>query len=170
MSEQEQQRKIRHRLAVLRHVEEVTGNVAHTCRYFGISRPTYYRWLRQFEALGAEGLRDRSSRPKHCPHETKADIVGKIMYLRQHYHFGPMKISMYLKRYHDVEISKSGIWRILKRLDLNRLPSSQRYKRHDRRWKRYEKPLPGHQVQIDVKVRRPDRRLAQEVLPVHSDR
>ncbi len=73
------------------------------------------------------------------------------MYLRQHYRFGPMKISMYLKRYHDVEISKSGIWRILKRLDLNRLPSSQRYKRHDRRWKRYEKPLPGHQVQIDVK-------------------
>ena len=32
-----------------------------------------------------------------------------------------------------------------KRLDLNRLPASQRYKRHDRAWKRYEKPLPGHQ-------------------------
>jgi transposase InsO family protein len=43
------------------------------------------------------------------------------------------------------------VWRVLKRLDLNRLPASQRYKRHDRRWQRYEKPLPGHRVQIDVK-------------------
>jgi hypothetical protein len=43
------------------------------------------------------------------------------------------------------------VWRILKRLGLNRLPASQRYTRHDRRWKRYEKPLPGHRVQIDVK-------------------
>ena len=31
-------RQVRRRLAVLRHVEEVTGNVAMTCRYFGISR------------------------------------------------------------------------------------------------------------------------------------
>ena len=58
---------------------------------------------------------------------------------------------MYLKRYHDVEVSNSGVWRILKRLDLNRLPASQRYQRHDRRWKRYEKPMPGHCVQVDVK-------------------
>jgi hypothetical protein len=43
------------------------------------------------------------------------------------------------------------VWRILKRLDMSRLPSSQRYKRHQDRWKRYEKPLPGHRVQIDVK-------------------
>ena len=53
---------------------------------------------------------------------------------------------MYLKRYHEVAISTSGVWRILKRLDPNRLPASQRHKRHDRRWKRYEKPLPGHRV------------------------
>lgn len=39
MSEQEQPRKLRHRVAVLRHTEEVTGKVAQTCRYYGISRP-----------------------------------------------------------------------------------------------------------------------------------
>jgi transposase len=44
-------------------------------------------------------------------------VVGKILYLRQNYHFGPAKIAMYLKRYHDVEVSHSGVWRILKRLD-----------------------------------------------------
>ena len=51
---------------------------------------------------------------------------------------------MYLKRYHDASISPSGVWRILKRLELNRLPASQRYKRLDKRWQHYEKQLPGH--------------------------
>jgi hypothetical protein len=47
-----------------------------------------------------------------------------IIQLRRHYHFGPGKISMYLRRYHDVEISKSGVWRILHRLETGRLPAS----------------------------------------------
>src|ERR1700687_2228962 len=155
MDEREQQRKIRHRLAVLRHAEEVTGNVAATCRYYGITRQTFYKWLRRYEEQGDDGLRDRSSAPFHSPNETSVEIVGKIVYLRQHYHFGPDKISMYLKRYHDVGISPSGVWRVLKRLELNRLPTSQRYKRHTQRWKRYEKPLPGHRVQVDVKFIEP---------------
>jgi hypothetical protein len=50
-----------------------------------------------------------------------------------------------------VTISTSGIWRILKRLGLNRLPASQRYQRRALRWKRYEKQRPGHQLQVDVK-------------------
>lgn len=67
----------------------------------------------------------------------------------------PRTSAIYLKRYHDVIINKSGVWRILNRLDMGRLPASQRYKRHDRRWKRYEKQLPGHRVQIDVKFIEP---------------
>ena len=58
---------------------------------------------------------------------------------------------MYLRRYHDVVISLSGVWRIVKRLGLNRLPASERHNRLDRRWQRYEKKLPGHQVHADVK-------------------
>jgi hypothetical protein len=34
---------------------------------------------------------------------------------------------------------------------MNRLRASQRYKRQDRRWQRYEKLLPGPRVQLDVK-------------------
>lgn len=151
MTEQEQQRNIKRRLAIIRHAQEVTGNVSQTCRYYGISRPCYYKWLRRYEDLGEQGLRDGSSRPHNSPNETSAEVVGKIMYLRQGYHFGPHKIAMYLKRYHDITISPSGVWGILKRLDLNRLPTSQRHKSHQRRWKRYEKPQPGHQVQVDVK-------------------
>jgi transposase InsO family protein len=151
MSDRERDRNAAHRLAILRHAREVTGNVARTCRYYGMSRQAYYMWLRRYEELGLEGLRDRSRRPLVSPNATSTEVVGKIVYLRRSYHFGPHKIAMYLKRYHDIQISPSGVWRILKRLEMSRLPSSQRYRRHVDRWKRYEKPLPGHRVQIDVK-------------------
>jgi len=151
VTEREAARNAARRLAILRHAEEVTGNVAKTCRYYGVSRQLFYVWKRRYEAEGPEGLRDRSCRPKHSPNATRVEVVGKIVYLRQNYHFGPAKISMYLKRYHDIEISNSGVWRILKRLDMNRLPTSQRYKPHKERWKRYEKQQPGHRVQVDVK-------------------
>jgi transposase len=133
MTERDQQRLVNHRLAVIRHVEEVTGNVAQTCRYYGITRQTFYRWLRRYEEKGLEGLRNKSHRPHHSPNATSAEVVGKIIYLRQNYHFGPGKIAMYLKRYHDIEISKSGVWRILERLGLNRLPASQKHKTYPKR-------------------------------------
>ena len=76
---------------------------------YGISRQCYYGWLRRFEADGLDGLNDRSQRPHHSPRATQADIVEKIIWLRQHYHFGPAKIAMYLGCYHDVTISTSGV-------------------------------------------------------------
>ncbi|MFD6326511.1 IS481 family transposase [Streptomyces sp. NPDC058442] len=145
-------REAKQRLAVILRVEEVSGNVAMSCRYFGISRQAYYTWYRPYQAEGVEGLRIRSKALKTSPNATHAEVVGKIIYLRQHYHFGPEKIAMYLKRYHDVTLSKSGVWRVLNRLGMGRLPASQR---HDRRGKRYEKQLPGHRVQIDVKFIEP---------------
>ena len=151
MTERERERRARHRLAIIRHAQEVTNNVAKTCRYYGITRTAYYRWLRRYEVGGFEALKDGSSRPHHSPRTTRAEVVGKIVYLRGTYHFGPNKIAMYLARYHDITISPSGIWRILKRLDMSRLPRSQRYRRHVDRWKRYEKPEPGMRVQVDVK-------------------
>jgi transposase len=126
VTERELARNAARRLAIIRHAEEVTGNVARTCRYYGIGRQVFYTWKRRFDEEGVEGLRDRSSRPLTSPGATKVEVVGKIVYLRQHYHFGPQKISMYLKRYHDVDVSSSGVWRILKRLGMNRLPASQR--------------------------------------------
>ncbi|SEF13283.1 hypothetical protein SAMN04488561_4368 [Jiangella alba] len=60
---------------------------------------------------------------------------------------------MYLERYHQVKISPSDVWRILRKAGVNRLPASQRYKRRETRWKRYEKQRPGHQLQVDVKFK-----------------
>lgn len=164
MTEREQARNVAKRLAMIRHFKEVSGNVAKTCRYYGVSRPTFYKWFRRYEELGLEGLRDTSRRPHSSPNETKTKVVGKIIYLRKHYHFGPHRIAMYLKRYHDIQISPSGVWRILKRLDMSRLPASQRHKRNADRWKRYEKPLPGHRVPGRCEVHRPAEGLTQEAL------
>lgn len=155
MSEKEINRRADRRLAVIRHAQEVSFNVAATCRYYGITRQSYYTWLRRYEEKGLAGLRELSRAPHTSPNATTSDVVGKIIHLRQNYHFGPAKIVMYLQRYHDVTISVSGVWRILKRLDMNRLPASQRYKRHTQRWRRYEKQQPGHRVQVDVKFLEP---------------
>ena len=63
-AEQLMDRQVRHRLAVLRHAEEVAGNVALTCRYHGITRQTFFIWKRRYDEDGPEGLRPRSRRPK----------------------------------------------------------------------------------------------------------
>jgi transposase-like protein len=47
-------REARRRLAVIRHVEEVSGNVALSCRYYGISRQAFYIWYRR--GRGRRGL------------------------------------------------------------------------------------------------------------------
>ena len=96
MTDKELDRNAARRLAIIRHAEEVTGNVALTCRYYGISRTVFYTWLRRYRADGLAGLRDRSKRPLHSPNETPAEVVAKIIYLRRNYHFGPAKIAMYL--------------------------------------------------------------------------
>ncbi len=151
MSEQEIKRLQKWRLGVLRHMEEVTHNVAKTCRYYGIGRTAYYEWLKRYQEEGEEGLRDKSRRPHNSPMATPVEIVAKVVYLRQTYHFGPLRIKMYLERYHGIVINRSSIWKMLKRLNMNLLPANQRYKKHTERWKRYEKPQPGHSIQVDVK-------------------
>lgn len=151
MSEQEIKRLQKWRLGILRHVDEITHSVAKTCRYYGIGRTAYYEWYKRYQEEGEEGLRDKSRRPHHSPLATKAEIVGKIVYLRQNYHFGPLRIKMYLKRYHDIQVNRSTVYRILKQLNINLLPASKRYRKHEDRWIRYEKPQPGHRLQVDVK-------------------
>lgn len=60
-------------------------------------------------------------------------------------------MQMYLRRYHGVEIAKTTIYRILKKHHLNKLPYYQKGIKREKRYLRYEKPIPGYQLQIDVK-------------------
>lgn len=148
-------RLVKMRLAWFRHVDEVSNNVAKTCRYYGISRTAYYRWSNRYQQFGINGLKDHSRGPKQGPRKTPREIAEKVLYLRRYYHFGPEKIHMYLDRYHTIQISRASIWRILRQAGINRLPSNMRYRDKKEQFKRYEKLLPGHQIQIDVKFLSP---------------
>ena len=145
------ERDIKRKTAVLEHAR-ATGNVAKTCRYFWISRQTFYDWKRAYLAKGEQGLINRRPgfKPGTHPKKMAPEIEEKVLLLRRRYHFGPEWISWYLQRYHGLEISSQGIYYALKRHGMNRLPRNQR-KRSIRSFRRYEKQVPGHHVQIDVK-------------------
>lgn len=143
------QREIAHKLKVFAHAEQ-NRNVALTCRYFGISRNTFYRWKKNYKSKGEIGLVNSKPCPQNLKLRTPAVIEDKIIYLRQHYHFGQLRISWYLWRYHQIKISAAGAYHVLKRHGMNRLPQNQR-KRSIPIPQRYKKQVPGHHVQVDVK-------------------
>src|SRR5262249_36042443 len=84
-------------------------------------------------------------------------VEEKILHLRRTYHFGQQRIAWYLERYHGITISAGGVRCVLVRHGLNRLPRNER--KRSPVYQRYEKQVPGHHVQIDVKFldfRQPD--------------
>jgi len=126
-------------------------NVARACRHFGISRKSFYKWKRRHADHGAAGLCDRPRTPHRSPRATSRDVIRKILYLRQQYHFGPGRIATYLHRFHQILVARSSVHRILKRHGMSRLPANQKHRPYGKRWKRYEKVTPGHRLQVDVK-------------------
>jgi hypothetical protein len=52
-------REAKRRLAAIRHVEEATGNVVMTCRYFKDQPEAYCIWYRRYQAEGIDDLRHR---------------------------------------------------------------------------------------------------------------
>src|SRR4028119_1629350 len=156
MTTEHEQLRLQHwRLKIIQEATSKPRNIAPVCRKYHISRQTFYKWHDRYLAKGIAGLRDQPQGPHHCPRATHPDIVEKILYLRRHYGFGAVRISLYLRRYHNLIIAQRTIQRILKRRGLNRLPQNMRFKPHKQRWRRYEKPLPGHRLQIDAKFLEP---------------
>jgi transposase InsO family protein len=136
------------RLRMIQHYEEVTRNVSKTCRFFGISRGQFYRWLRRFQQEGAPGLQDRPRRPRTCPHRTPPHVEALVLRVRQERQYGVVRLSLFLRRYHQVRISPPTIYRILKAHRIPRV-SLKRYRPGPRR--RPELKVPGQSVQVDVK-------------------
>jgi len=64
-----------------------------TCRAFGISRKTGYKWLeRQAEAGSVAALADRSRRPRRSPQRTAAGVTARVVALRELYGWGGEKL------------------------------------------------------------------------------
>lgn len=127
------------------------GNITATCRRYGISRETFYKWKRRFEALGERGLINSKPCPQNPTIRVKADIEAKILELRVEHRLGPQRIVCYLERFHGMKVSSNGVRGVLIRNGLQRL-SPEPPKKHPKPFKRYEKEVPGHHVQVDVKV------------------
>lgn len=140
--------QVRLRLRWFQHYEQVTHKVSPTCRYFGISRSTFYLWYHRYLSLGEEGLKNKSSRPHKINRIIPKDIRETIIKLRLQRKYGPERMSWYLRRKYNWYISKMTIWRLYKEYGLNRLKYKKNWQRYPQR---YSKPLPGDRVQIDVK-------------------
>ncbi|MGH7014980.1 MAG: helix-turn-helix domain-containing protein [Stellaceae bacterium] len=136
------------RRRVLDHAKQ-TGNVARICRHFGIGRASFYRWRQEFLKHGESGLVPKESGPKSHPNRTPATVVEQVLPLRRTYHLGPMRIVWYLARYHDIKTSDAGVYRVLKRNGIDRLQG--KAGRRAVHTTRYEKKVPGHHIQVDVK-------------------
>jgi putative transposase len=140
-------------------------NARLTCRYFGISPQTFYRWKRRFDPYDLTTLEEESRRPLHVRQpQTPAALVERILQLRQQYpRWGKDKLAVLLKR-EGQRLSASSVGRVLSRLKKRGVlvePLNVRLARaaRKRRWKpRYavRKPpgwrvdAPGDLVQLDT--------------------
>jgi hypothetical protein len=82
-------------IAALQQQEQESGrsNFARTCRRFGISRDTGYKWLARYELEGPSGLADRRPIAQRCPHRVADAIEGHVVELRKQWpHYGPKKL------------------------------------------------------------------------------
>jgi len=92
-------------------------NVALTCRHFGISRQTFYRWLKRYERLDLTRLEERS----HCPHHRRQatwsfSLERKVLTLRLQFpRWGKDKLVVLLRQQGE-SVSTSMVGRILLRL------------------------------------------------------
>lgn len=125
-------------------------NITYTCRYFGISRKTFYKWYKRYQESGKNprSLQDQSRRPKSHPKLTGKEVASLIIKLRQETKYGPRRLQFYLKRDYNITLSVCGIWKVLSRAGL-----IVRYRRRKKRFQSYGEYVryPGHRVQIDTK-------------------
>ena len=128
------------RLEVLLEPERTGDSIADVCRRREISRQSYYRFKRRYEAEGPEGLEPRSRRPFRSPGQIDVDLEVEICRLRKdHPRWGARRIRVELRRSGMDPPAVSTIHRALRR---NHLVADQARKRPKAR-KRFEREVPN---------------------------
>ena len=110
-------REARQRLKWMDYYRAHGGNASLTCRYFGISRQTFYRWKRRYDPHNLSSLESRSHRPHRLRKPTWTPEQAKaVLHLREEYpRWGKDKLVVLLRQ-RGWQISTSMVGRILKRL------------------------------------------------------
>jgi transposase InsO family protein len=115
-------------------------SVTRAAQAAGVSERTVYRWMRRWHQEGAEGLRDRSSRPLRSPAQLPASTVEAIRALR--------KLRMTAAQIAEVlslALSTVSLW--LRRIGLGKRSRLEPPEPPNR----YERGHPGELVHVDIK-------------------
>jgi transposase InsO family protein len=123
---------------------------SHVAKELGVSRQCVARWVQRFRVEGPQGLRDRSSRPRHSPAETPDRVRTRLLEVRTRERLGPPELAV------RFGVSASTASRIIARAGLPKLfqldPVTGIQIRASRRTQlRYERAAPGDLIHIDVK-------------------
>lgn len=139
-----------------------------TCRYFGISPQTFYRWKRRYNPEQLSSLEDKSHRPQHVRRPTWSQELeqGVLKQREEHPRWGKDKLVVLLRR-QGIEVSTSMVGRILSSLKRRGLliePITNHVSAHKRQFQRsyatrkpkdYQVTGPGDLVQVDTLDIRP---------------
>jgi transposase InsO family protein len=142
--------------------------VALTCRYFGISRQTFYRWQRRYDPMRLTTLEDHAHRPRHVRQPTwSPELAVAVQTLREaNPRWGKDKLTPLLQA-QGVAVSVSMVGRILTQLKRSgqlhqpALPGVTRLRRRlarpygIRKPKDYQVRQPGDLVELDTMDLRP---------------
>lgn len=146
-----------------------TQNVALTCRHFGISRQTFYRWRKRYEPLDLTSLEQRSHRPHRRRQPTwSVPLQRKVLTLRLQFpRWGKDKLAVLLRQQRET-VSVSMVGRILRQLKRSgelvesprpAVPGSRRRLRPRpyavRKPRQYAVSRPGDLVEVDTLDVRP---------------
>ena len=97
-----------------------TGNILKTCREAGKGTNYYYLWWNRYRNAGysVEALKEISRRPKRSPKAIDPKVGEWIKHYRKEFGYGLEKIQSRLEGDHRLRLSRSTIYRVLRRENL----------------------------------------------------
>jgi transposase InsO family protein len=128
------------RLLLVERITEQGWTVAQAAQAAGLSTRQAYRWCARYRTGGMAALRDRSSAPRRCPHQTPAARTTTIEQLRRRRLTGPA-----IAR--QLGMPASTVGKVLRRIGLGRLSELE----PKPPVVRYQRQRPGELIHIDVK-------------------
>jgi transposase InsO family protein len=138
---------IENRYKMITEPERSGKSISDVCIEFGVSRETWYKWKRRYDAYGIDGLKDQSRKPHNIKKVKVTEELEKlVLELRLNNRFGPMRIRFRLKRKYGVSLGTKTIYNFLKVHKLNVLSVKLK-----RKYKRFEMKHPNELVQMDTK-------------------
>jgi len=93
---------------------ESTGSVTAVCTAFDISRPTFRKWYRRYQAQGVDGLEEPSRRPASSPNRKVFEREEQLILALRQQRLGIQKIRAALQR-QNISLSTDTILKVLRR-------------------------------------------------------